>query len=432
MGHPMDSAPDKTNTPSRPPAYSHDRVYSVVLLVAAVAGLWWVTATQGWPIKAADWDVALLFLAFGLFTITMGYPHPSYGHVSFDRVAQVASILILGPAAAALINGIASLLYPWHRLWKGVSLPAVFFASITNAGLMTSMILVCGYAYTALGGPVPLMRLDWNTAGLLLLLMISMQILNDLGMLVLVYLRGGDPANHFNYFSTAVELTSVLIAVLVAIVFNRMEVSVMALLLGILSLGMLVLKQFANMRHRLQVLVEERTQQLHEKTLELERQATHDKLTGLFNRRYADDYLERAMLDTQRYDHDFTIALADIDYFKQINDLHSHAKGDAVLQRVATIMRERCRSTDMIARYGGEEFLLCFPDTASAAAMQICEALRNAVEQEDWSFIGPGVAVTLSFGVAESFSDFRHKTILSAADSRLYEAKNSGRNRVVA
>jgi diguanylate cyclase (GGDEF)-like protein len=283
-----------------------------------------------------------------------------------------------------------------------------------------------------LGGPVPLLHLDARSAGLLLLLMVSMQVVNDLWMLLVVHLRGGDPGKHFNFFSTAVELSSVLIAVLVAIVFNRMEPPVMVLLIVVLGLGMLVLKQFANMRHRLEVLVEERTRELHEKSLELERQATHDKLTGLYNRRFADDYLDQTLEDVAAHGHDFTIALADIDRFKQVNDEHSHAKGDAVLRRVAALLSKHCRETDMISRYGGEEFLLCFPGTHSTEAMRLCEKLRIAVESEDWSFVAPDLQITLSFGLAESFSDFRRKTILSAADSRLYEAKDSGRNRVVA
>ncbi|MEO1574961.1 MAG: GGDEF domain-containing protein, partial [Pseudomonadota bacterium] len=276
-----------------------DRPFGVALFAAAVAALAWVVARDGIPIATEQVDVALLFFAFGLFSIFMGYPHPSYGHVSFDRVAQVASILVLGPAAAALINGLASLVYPWHRMFYGASFRHCLFAALNNAGLMALMILVCGSIYVMLGGPVPLRHLDAPTVGLLLLLMISMQVVNDLWMLLIVYLRGGDPGSHFNLFSTAVELSSVLIAVLVAIVFNRMEPSVMILLIAILALGMLVLKQFANMRHRLEVLVEERTRELHEKSLELERQATHDKLTGLYNRRFADDYLEKAMRDVE-------------------------------------------------------------------------------------------------------------------------------------
>ena len=409
-----------------------DRPFSIALFVLALIALSWTIRQTGFPIALEDYDLAALFLVFGLFTITMGYPHPSYGHVSFDRVGQVASILVMGPAAAALINGFASLIYPWHRMAHGVTFRAALMASLQNAGMMTLMILGCGYAYTALGGPVPLTRLDLHSSGLLLLLMLSMQVVNDLVMLAIVYLRGGDPGKHFNLFSTAVELSSVLIAVLVAIVFNRMEPPIMLLLVVVLSLGMLVLKQFANMRHQLEVLVEERTRELHEKSLELERQATHDKLTGLYNRRFAEDFLDQAMRDAKEHGHDFTIALADIDYFKQVNDQHSHAKGDAVLKQVAALLAEHSRPTDMISRYGGEEFLLCFPATNSTTAMRVCEDLRHRIESEDWSFVAPDLSITLSFGLAESFSDFRRKTILSAADSRLYEAKNNGRNRVVA
>ena len=428
-----DTAPDTVANavPDRGPRWL-DRPLGAALFALAVAILGWVIWRGGFPIAVGQFDVAILFFTFGLFSIFMGYPHPSYGHVSFDRVAQVASILVLGPVAAALINGLASLVYPWHRMLHGASFRHCLFAALNNAGLMTLMILGCGSVYVALGGPVPLTHLDAPTSGLLLLLMISMQVVNDIWMLIIVYLRGGDPGKHFNLFSTAVELSSVLIAVLVAIVFNRMEPSVMMLLIVVLALGMLVLKQFANMRHRLEVLVEERTRELHEKSLELERQATHDKLTGLYNRRFADDYLEKAMRDVAAHGHDFTIALADIDSFKQINDRHSHAKGDAVLKRVARVLKSHCRETDMIARYGGEEFLLCFPDTDSTEAMRLCETLRHEIESQDWTFVADGVCVTLSFGLAESFSDFRRKTILSAADSRLYEAKHSGRNRVVA
>ena len=192
-----------------------------------------------------------------------------------------------------------------------------------------------------------------------------MQLLNDLSMLVIIYLRKGEPAKLLNVFSTAVELASVLIAITVAIIYVRLEPAAVALVLIVVSLGMLVLKQYAQMRHKLESLVEERTAELQEKSKELERQATHDKLTRLFNRRYADDYLERQIESARRYDRDLTIALADIDHFKQINDRFSHAVGDKVLRRVAEILVNRCRKTDVVARYGGEEFLLCFPDTSA-------------------------------------------------------------------
>ena len=431
----MNTAQQDSDTAGQLDFRRPDFVYSVLLFAAAVSVLTIVTQRTGFMASAYGPGTALFFLGFGLFTITMGYPHPSFGHVSFDRAAQVASILVLGPVDAAWINGLASLLYPWHRLWQGVSLSAVLTACLHNAGMMSLVILSCGSLYTYLGGPVPLESLSVAAAGLLLLLMLSMQALNDLSMVIIVYLRKGDPSKLLNVFSTGVELSSVFIAVVIAIVYVRMEPAIVALVLVVLSAGMFVLKQYANMRHKLEALVEARTMELREKSLELERQATHDKLTGLLNRRYADDYLERQIESARRYDRDFTIALADIDHFKQINDRFSHAVGDQVLRRVAEILVNRCRKTDVVARYGGEEFLLCFPDTSADFAEQICGDIRTTVENAEWPRIseefGTHLYITISFGIAQAGNDSRRKSILSDADTRLYQAKKKGRNLVV-
>jgi diguanylate cyclase (GGDEF)-like protein len=124
-----------------------------------------------------------------------------------------------------------------------------------------------------------------------------------------------------------------------------------------------------------------------------------------------------------------------VDHFKLINDRHSHAVGDEVLRRVSRILQNRCRKTDVVARYGGEEFLLCFPDTNVEFAEQICGQIRAAIERTDWSSLADSIdkdfRITMSFGVAEVSADSRRTSILSAADSRLYKAKSSGRNRVV-
>jgi diguanylate cyclase (GGDEF)-like protein len=412
-----------------------DLVYAVAIFIAAVLALTYAVGQAGLMASAYGWGTAFFFLAFGLFTITMGYPRPGFGHVSFDRVAQVASILVLGPVDAAWINGLASLIYPWHRLFTGVPLRTVITASLNNAGMMSLVILLCGSLYSYLGGPIPLDRLTLTAAGLLLLLMLSMQLLNDLGMMVILFLRKSDPSKLVSVFSTGVELASVLIAVLVALIFVRMEITIVALMLFVLSLGMLVLRQFAQMRYKLEALVDERTEELRRKSLELERQATHDMLTGLFNRRYADDYLAREIEIAKRHDRPLTVALADIDHFKQINDRYSHAIGDAVLRKVAELLTARCRKTDMVARYGGEEFLLCFPDTDTEFAEQICGQIRSSLEKADWSDIaemtGEAISITLSFGIAEVCKDSRRTTILTDADTRLYQAKNKGRNRVV-
>jgi diguanylate cyclase (GGDEF)-like protein len=408
-----------------------DFVFALTLFVAGVVALYFTVPGDGILAGRYSWGTALFFLIFGIFTITMGYARRGFGHVSFDRVAQISGILVLGPFDAAWISGLASLIYPAHRIWKGVALREVLVASLHNSGMMILVILSCGSLYFYLGGPIPLFSVDLRIGGLLLLLMLSMQGMNDGFMATMMYLRKKDPSTMLNVFSVGVELASVPLAILVAIVFARMEFPVFALLLFAMALGMLVLKQFAEMRTKLEALVDERTEELRLKSLELERQATHDKLTGLFNRRYADDFLQREIESSKRHDREFTIALADIDHFKQVNDRYSHAVGDAVLRGVAEILVNRCRKTDVVARYGGEEFLLCFPDTSAEFAEQICSQIRSAVEKANWSQIGDDINVTISFGIAEVGVNSRRTSILSDADTRLYQAKNKGRNRIV-
>ncbi|MEM9057331.1 MAG: GGDEF domain-containing protein [Pseudomonadota bacterium] len=405
-------------------------IYASLLCATAAAAVVAAFAQHGPSALADDWRVPAFLLAYGVFTITMGYPHPTFGHVSFDRVAQLASVLILGPVDAAWINGLASFLYPWHRLWRGVSLKAVVAAALNNCGLMTLVVLAAGLLYTSLGGPVPLTALDAGALGLLVLVLIVMQVLNDAGMMIAFYLQAKPPAKVFSGFATLAELAGGLIGVLVAIVFNRLGLAEFALLLTVLSLGMLVHRQFAFIRLRLELLVEDRTRKLREKSLELERQATQDKLTRLFNRRYADGFVERQIEAARRHGHTLTVALVDIDYFKAINDRFSHAKGDQVLRQISTLLAERCRKTDMVARYGGEEFLLCFPETSVAQAEHLCEQLRAGVEAYDWSTLAPGATVTLSFGIAGWTADASRKQLVAAADTKLYEAKHNGRNQI--
>jgi diguanylate cyclase (GGDEF)-like protein len=408
-----------------------DLIFALMLFVAGALALYFTIPQDGILAGPYSWGTALFFLLFGIFTITMGYPRPGFGHVSFDRVAQISSILVLGPVDAAWINGLASLIYPLHRVWKGVPGRDIVVASLHNSGMMVTVILACGSLFVYLGGGITPGGLDIRTGGLLLLLMLSMQGMNDGLMATMMYLRKKDPATMLTAFSVGVELASGILAILVAIVFSEMQMPVFVLLLFSMSLGMLVLKQYAEMRSSLEALVDERTEELRLKSLELERQATHDKLTGLFNRRYADDFLQREIKNAKRHDRDFTVALADIDHFKRVNDHHSHAIGDEVLRVVADILTNRCRKTDVVARYGGEEFLLCFPDTNAEFAEQICTQIKGAVEKTDWTGIADDIRITISFGIAEVGANSRRTTILSDADTRLYQAKHKGRNRIV-
>jgi diguanylate cyclase (GGDEF)-like protein len=408
---------------------SGEFLYGALLFAAALVAL-----AAAWPsagLDAAHWHRIAFFLMLSLFTISIGYQHPSFGYVSFDRVAQVSSILVLGPVDAAWINGLASLLYPWHRLRKGVPLQSVVNASLTNSGLMALMILAGGFLFLELGGPVPLTHLTLATFGAVLAAMFVMQVINELGIAVLVRIRGQSLRQSLSLFDTLTELTAGLIGVLVAAVWTRVETGVFLLLLAVLLAGMLSLKRFAEMRLRLERLVGERTAALQEKTLQLEQLAARDTLTGLYNRRHADAFLARELEHAALLGHPFSVALADVDRFKQINDAHSHGVGDRVLERVAGILASRVRDCDLVARYGGEEFLFCLVGVSELEAVRFCEELRRAVEQERWTHLAPGLQVTLSIGLATRRHETTALALLHHADVCLYRAKHLGRNRVV-
>lgn len=420
---------DSKPGPVQPWLRSREFLFGASLFAAAIAAL--ALVTSGNDIDQVYWPHALFFLAFGVFTISIGYSHPVFGYVSFDRVAQVSSILVLGPVAAAWINGLASLLYPWHRLRRGVPPRQVCNAALTNAGLMALTILVAGSLYVEFAGPVPLASLDPVTFGKIVLMLVAMQCINEGGIVALMRARGQPARSSLSLFDTVTELMAGLAAILVAIVWTRMEMAVFVLLLAVLAALMLALKRFAEMRLKLERLVEERTAALREKSLQLEQLAAQDKLTGLHNRRHADEFLRREFEHAQRQGGALAIALADIDHFKGINDGRSHGVGDRVLERLARIFKERTRESDLVARYGGEEFLFCFVGLDEPGAAQACEDLRLAVEREDWAAISPGMRVTMSVGVAALGADPDLQALLSRADKRLYRAKQLGRNRIV-
>lgn len=406
-------------------------IYSGCLFIAAVIAVGFAIARSAAPFALQPPPVALFFYLYGLFTISAGYEHPRVGYVSFDRVAQIGSILVLGPVDAAWVNGLASFTFPWRRLREGVEPGRVLTAALNNAGLMTLMILASGTLYVTLGGAVPLLEMSAKTGMLVLLLITGMQAINELGMGIHFQLRDGHKQLHVSGFVLALEIGSGLTAVVLAIVYGRLEPSVTLLLLIVLSAGMLVLRQFARMRIELEAIVAERTHVLREKTIELEKLATRDQLTGLYNRRFVDAYLESRIEEFHRYGRGFSIALMDLDHFKRINDEKSHEVGDLVLQRVARILSDRCRQTDVVARYGGEEFLLCFPEADGARVVDICEQLRRALADNDWSDVAPDLKVSMSAGVAEMQPGLSRRELVRAADRKLYEAKNAGRDLVL-
>lgn len=163
----------------------------------------------------------------------------------------------------------------------------------------------------------------------------------------------------------------------------------------------------------------------------LQQLAREDGLTGLANRRWLDLQCRHEIERAQRFGHPLTLAMVDIDHFKRINDGHSHAVGDAVLCRVARLLREGCRASDGVGRYGGEEFLLILVETSAAQALQRAEQLRQRIAGHDWAALQAGLGpVTVSIGLAELAAGDAPAALLQRADQRLYQAKHGGRNRV--
>jgi diguanylate cyclase (GGDEF)-like protein len=157
------------------------------------------------------------------------------------------------------------------------------------------------------------------------------------------------------------------------------------------------------------------------------RLAETDPLTGLFNRRG----LEAAWAGLEGAEgHHRVLGLVDIDHFKRVNDRHSHLMGDMVLRQVAKLMNQELRSSDCIARYGGEEFAVVVV-AADAAATQVFERLRRAVEAHDWSQLAPELALTVSVGAVRVGRGEAFEAAVGRADHLLYGAKAGGRNRVV-
>lgn len=163
---------------------------------------------------------------------------------------------------------------------------------------------------------------------------------------------------------------------------------------------------------------------------ELTRLSTTDALTGLFNRRHLDEILGHEFNRAVRVgEAPLSVIMSDVDHFKKFNDTHGHDQGDRVLQAVAGAMRATVRQHDVACRYGGEEFLVILPRTPAAAARQVAERLRQAVE----ALVVDGLKVTASLGVATYPDQLvpSAEALVEAADAALYRAKGAGRNRVV-
>eukprot|EP01136_Pigoraptor_vietnamica_P017892 Opistho-1_new@63681 len=160
----------------------------------------------------------------------------------------------------------------------------------------------------------------------------------------------------------------------------------------------------------------------------LRSQALRDPLTGLYNRRYMEDTLQRAVQLAQREKQEVSIVMIDLDHFKRLNDQHGHAKGDTVLRDAASVITHQSRETDVACRYGGEELLVVMPNCSLEDAAHKAERLRIGIA----ALSQPGIEVSASFGVASiPITSSSVHDLMQAADAALYAAKEQGRNRVV-
>src|SRR6267378_3199046 len=172
---------------------------------------------------------------------------------------------------------------------------------------------------------------------------------------------------------------------------------------------------------------------LQQREQKLQEQAISDPLTGLYNRRYLNEFLPRELVRCRRSAAPLAVMLIDLDHFKRVNDSFGHEAGDVVLKAIAALLKGKVRGSDIACRYGGEEFALILPETGLDAAVRRAEVIRLAIARLVLSHAGtPLGKITTSLGIA-LFPDHGEDSdaLLRAADVALYAAKGAGRDRVV-
>ncbi len=160
---------------------------------------------------------------------------------------------------------------------------------------------------------------------------------------------------------------------------------------------------------------------------ELERLATIDKLTSIYNRYKMDLSLDEQVEIAKRYKRALSVIFFDIDFFKKVNDTYGHKVGDEVLKELVNLVSSHLRKSDIFGRWGGEEFLIILPETTKEEALKLAEKLRKYIQLHKFNKIEK---LTCSFGVTSIKENDNSKTIIARVDKKLYKAKQNGRNRV--
>ncbi len=169
---------------------------------------------------------------------------------------------------------------------------------------------------------------------------------------------------------------------------------------------------------------------LRERSTRLERETREDPLTGVANRRYFAQRLSAEMEVALAVGQPLTIAVADLDHFKVVNDQLGHAIGDVALRTAATLLQATCRETDLVARIGGEEFAFILPGMTRESGMSFCDHVRQSIEAYEWQSVHRDLSITISIGLSQWDGSADVAELLNAADTQLYRAKRAGRNQV--
>ena len=200
----------------------------------------------------------------------------------------------------------------------------------------------------------------------------------------------------------------------------------------LLSQNQRLIRELEAVNKNLESLVEKRTLELKLANEKLSELAMTDPLTKIMNRRAFSKKLLEEIDRSSRYKHSMVIAMIDVDHFKHFNDTEGHVLGDEALKKIAQLFLGNLRKSDSLARYGGEEFIIMMPETKLASGVEICERLRSAVENHSFQGQQRAGYLTISVGLCEfPESGESSDTLINGADKALYEAKQSGRNRVM-
>ncbi|MBE0499748.1 MAG: cache domain-containing protein [Campylobacterales bacterium] len=223
------------------------------------------------------------------------------------------------------------------------------------------------------------------------------------------------------YFSTVLLLFSVLLSYKISMMLRK-RLSSYAKTVEAKN------RELTELNQSLEKKVYERTEELHDAYIKMKHLAVTDTLTGIYNRYYFNTALEKEIYRAHRYERSFALLMFDLDHFKKINDTYGHAIGDMVLLTLSNLVVSCLRESDIFARIGGEEFIIILPETGEELSLEIAERIRKNIESYSFE---PVKKVTISIGLVRHKSEEGLEELLRRVDSALYEAKNSGRNRVI-